>query len=93
MENEEQMPKDHGLDHSLKSVNEGYEFIINRRPSFNRNVFAVYSKPAWWYKKRLVLAAAKVRTPVPDECRISSPAVAALSSAARPPVAWQKELL
>ena len=39
MRNEEKMPKEGGLDHSLKLLKEGYEFIINRRQSMSSNVF------------------------------------------------------
>ncbi|MCR6109810.1 cytochrome P450 [Bacillus sp. A301a_S52] len=34
-----QMPKEEGLDHSLKLLKEGYQFIINRRHTMQSNVF------------------------------------------------------
>lgn len=38
MENQE-MPKEEGLDHSLKLLQEGYQFILNRRHMFHSNIF------------------------------------------------------
>ena len=39
MSDEGQMPKEEGLDHTLKLLKEGYEFVINRRQSMGSNVF------------------------------------------------------
>src|SRR5690625_4874925 len=39
MSMEEQMPREEGLDHSLNLIREGYLYILNRRRSFNSNVF------------------------------------------------------
>lgn len=39
MENNHSMPKEEGLDHSLKLLNEGYQFIMNRRHMFHSNIF------------------------------------------------------
>ncbi|MCE7791576.1 cytochrome P450 [Salipaludibacillus sp. CUR1] len=39
MSNENNMPKEEGLDHSLKLLKEGYQFIINRRHTMQSNVF------------------------------------------------------
>lgn len=34
-----QMPREEGIDHSLSLIREGYMYILNRRQSFNSNVF------------------------------------------------------
>lgn len=33
------MPKEEGIDHSLSLMREGYMFILNRRRSFNSDIF------------------------------------------------------
>ncbi|WP_368504983.1 cytochrome P450 [Alkalihalophilus sp. As8PL] len=39
MTEHQSMPKEGGLDHSLKLLKEGYQFILNRRHTFQSNVF------------------------------------------------------
>lgn len=39
MEKADKMPTDEGLDHSLKLLKEGYEFITNRRQSMDSDIF------------------------------------------------------
>ncbi|MCY1038592.1 MULTISPECIES: hypothetical protein [Staphylococcus] len=34
-----EIPKEHGLDHTLSLLNEGYYFIINRSERLNTNIF------------------------------------------------------
>lgn len=39
MSDTKQMPREEGIDHSLSLMREGYMYILNRRQSFNSNVF------------------------------------------------------
>ena len=39
MSDTNQMPREEGIDHSLSLMREGYMYILNRRKSFNSNVF------------------------------------------------------
>lgn len=39
MSNINQMPKEEGIDHSLSLMREGYMYILNRRKSFNSDIF------------------------------------------------------
>ena len=39
MSDTNQMPREEGIDHSLSLMREGYMYILNRRHSFNSNVF------------------------------------------------------
>ena len=39
MSNTNQMPREEGIDHSLSLMREGYMYILNRRHSFNSNIF------------------------------------------------------
>ena len=39
MSNTKQMPREEGIDHSLSLMREGYMYILNRRRSFNSEVF------------------------------------------------------
>lgn len=39
MSNINQMPKEEGIDHSLSLIREGYMYILNRRKSFNSDIF------------------------------------------------------
>ena len=39
MSNTNQMPREEGIDHSLSLMREGYMYILNRRHSFNSDIF------------------------------------------------------
>lgn len=39
MSNTNQMPREEGIDHSLSLIREGYMYILNRRHSFNSDIF------------------------------------------------------
>ena len=39
MSNKNQMPREEGIDHSLSLLREGYMYILNRRHSFNSDIF------------------------------------------------------
>lgn len=39
MSNKNQIPREEGIDHSLNLMREGYMYILNRRHSFNANIF------------------------------------------------------
>ena len=39
MSNTNQIPQEEGIDHSLSLMREGYMYILNRRRSFNSDVF------------------------------------------------------
>ncbi|KMJ57511.1 cytochrome P450 [Bacillus sp. LL01] len=39
MDEKQNIPKEEGLDHSLKLLKEGYQFIMNRRHMFHSNIF------------------------------------------------------
>ncbi len=39
MSNKNQIPREDGIDHSLSLMREGYMYILNRRHSFNANIF------------------------------------------------------
>ena len=39
MSNTNQMPREEGIDHSLSLMSEGYLYILNRRHSFNSDIF------------------------------------------------------
>ncbi len=39
MSNSDQMPREEGMDHSLSLMREGYMYILNRRKSFNADIF------------------------------------------------------
>lgn len=40
MSNERKMPREKGMDHSFNVLREGYMYMLNRRRSFNSNIFA-----------------------------------------------------
>lgn len=39
MSNKIQMPREEGIDHTLSLMREGYMYILNRRHSFNSDIF------------------------------------------------------
>ncbi|MCF3942267.1 hypothetical protein [Oceanobacillus alkalisoli] len=39
MSDTNQMPREEGIDHGLSLMREGYMYILNRRHSFNSNIF------------------------------------------------------
>src|SRR5699024_12485975 len=41
MPNEKLIPREKGIDHSVNLFREGYMFILNRRRSFNTNIFDI----------------------------------------------------
>ncbi|CUX31589.1 Fatty-acid peroxygenase [Clostridium sp. C105KSO13] len=53
MLNTRQIPKEEGIDHSLGLMREGYMYILNRRRSFNSDVFETRLLGKWTYVNTL----------------------------------------